>query len=145
MGKRIIQQRRGRGSNTYRVRRQAFRYKIRYPRELSGEGVVIKLLNSPAHTSPLAKIKYNKGVFYIPAFKGMIEGQKVSFGGKEIKEGNILQLKDIPMKTRIYNIESRPGDGGIFNRTGGNCAEISKIIENDVFVLLPSKKERKFN
>ncbi|HJX49978.1 MAG TPA: 50S ribosomal protein L2 [Candidatus Nanoarchaeia archaeon] len=145
MGKRIIQQRRGRGSNTYRVRRQAFRYKIRYPRELSGEGVVIKLLNSPAHTSPLAKIKYNKGVFYIPAFKGMIEGQKVSFGGKEIKEGNILQLKDIPMKTRIYNIESRPGDGGIFIRTGGNCAEISKIIENDVFVLLPSKKERKFN
>ena len=46
MGKRIIQQRRGRGTSTYRVRKKAFRYKIGYPRHLEGEGTVLKLFNS---------------------------------------------------------------------------------------------------
>ena len=144
MGKRIIQQRRGRGTPTYRVRKKAFKYKIGYPRKLEGEGNVIKLFNSVAHSSPLAKIKYLKGFFYIPAFKGMIEGQEIKFC-KEIKEGNILKLKDIPVKTRIYNIESRPGDGGVFIRSGGSSAEVNRIIGENVFVLMPSKKEKKFN
>ena len=34
----------------------------------------MKLFNSGAHTAPLAKIKYEKGSFYVPAFKGMVEG-----------------------------------------------------------------------
>src|SRR3989344_4416495 len=110
MGKRIIVQARGKGSNTYRVRKRAFRYKLKYPRKLSGEGTVISLLNSTGHTAPLAKIKYNEGFFYIPAFKQMIENQKINFDEK-IERGNILKLGDIPLKTQIYDIESRPGDG----------------------------------
>ena len=145
MGKRIIQQRRGRGTSTYRVSKRAFKYNVKYPRRLEGEGEIVKLFDSAAHSSPLAKIKYSEGVFYIPAFKGMIEGQKITFGGKEIKEGNILKLKDIPINTKIYNIESKPGDGGIFIRSGGSSAEISKIIGGDIFILMPSKKEKKFN
>ena len=144
MGKRIIQQRRGRGTSTYRVRKKAFKYKLGYPRKLEGEGVVLRLFNSAAHTSPLAKIKYSKGIFYIPAFRGMFEGQKIKFD-KEVKEGNILELKDIPIKTKIYNIESRPGDGGVFIRTGGSSAEVSKTVGDSIFVLMPSKKEKKFN
>lgn len=145
MGKRIISQARGHGSFSYRVRRKAFKFRIKYPKDLEGEGTVVKLLNSPAHTAPLAKIVYNKGSFYMPAFKGMIEGQKISFGGKEIKDGNILRLKDIPVKTFIYNIESRPGDGGVFIRTGGSSADVHRINLDGIFVMLPSKKERKFN
>jgi len=145
MGKRIIQQRRGRGTNTYRVSKKAFRFKLQYPSQLSGEGTVIKLFNSAAHTCPLAKIKYDKGTFYIPAFKGMMEGQKINFMGKEIKQGNILKLKDIPVKTQIYNIESRPRDGGVFIRSAGNSAMINRVIGEDVFVIMPSKKEKKFN
>jgi len=144
MGKRIIVQARGKGSHTYRVKKRAFRYKLQFPKKLEGEGVVIKLLNSSGHTAPLAKIKYNEGTFYIPAFKGMIEGQKIYFG-KELKEGNILQLKDIPVKTKIYQLESRPGDGGVFIKSGGNSATVSRITEEGIFVLMPSKKERKFN
>ena len=143
MGKRIIQQRRGRGTSTYRVRKKAFKFKIGYPRKLEGEGQVIKLFNSAAHSSPLAKIKYNEGTFYIPAFRGMFEGQKINFSG-EVKEGNIMMLKDIPIKTKIYNIESRPRDGGKFIRTGGSYAEVSKTIGEKTFVLMPSKKERAF-
>jgi len=145
MGKRIIQQARGKGSKTYRVRRKAFRFRIKYPPKLEGEGTVIKLFNSPGHTAPLAKVKYSEGIFYMPAFRGMIEGQKISFENKELKEGNILELKNIPIKTSIYNIESRPRDGGVFIRSGGNVAVIKRILEGGIFITMPSKKERKFN
>jgi len=145
MGKRIIVQARGHGSFSYRARRSAFRIKLQYPRELIGEGEVLKLFNTSGHFAPLAKIKYDKGIFYIPACKGMIEEQKINFSGKEIKDGNILQLKDIPIKTFIYDIESRPGDGGIFIKTGGSYAIVTRIMGEKVFVLMPSKKEKEFN
>ncbi|MFH1608111.1 MAG: 50S ribosomal protein L2 [archaeon] len=142
MGKRIISQRRGRGTHTYRVRKKAFRYKLQYPKKLEGEGVVLKLLNSPAHSAPLAKVKSSEGIFYMPAFKGMLEGQKIKFGGEK---GNIICLRDVPIKAKIYNIESKPGDGGKFIRTGGNSAIVSRVVGENVFVMFPSKKERKFH
>jgi len=145
MGKRIIQQARGKGSHTYRVKKKAFRFKLQYPPRISGEGTVVKLFNSAAHSSPLAKIKHGKGSFYIPAFKDMFEGQKIKLEGKEIKKGNIVRLKDIPVKTQIYDVESHPGDGGVFIKTGGSYAEVSKIIGEDIFILMPSKKEKKFH
>ncbi len=145
MGKRIIQQARGHGSFSYRVRRSAFRIKLKYPRKLSGEGTVIKLFNSAGHSAPLAKIRYDKGIFFIPACKGMIEGQKIKFEGNEISNGNILQLKDIPIKTMIYDIENRPGDGGIFIKTAGSSAVVNRVVGEYVYVLMPSKKEKKFN
>ena len=146
MGKRIIQQARGKGSFVYRVKKKAFKHRAKYPSNLKGEGEVIKLINSAGHSAPLAKIRYNKGIFFIPAFKGMVEGQKINFGKKEtVKQGDILELKDIPMKTQIYSIESRPGDGGVFVKSGGSSAVISRIINENIFVLMKSKKERKFN
>ncbi len=145
MGKRIIQQARGHGSKTYRVRRKAFKFKLKYPSILTGEGEVLKLFNSAGHSAPLAKVKYEKGVFYIPAFKGMIEGQKINFGGNEIKEGNIMELKDVPIKTQIYNVESRPRDGGMFVRSAGNGAVVKRISDDGVIVAMPSKKDKKFH
>ena len=145
MGKRIISQARGHGSGTYRVRKKAFRFKPKYPSKLSGEGVILKLLDSGGHSAPLAKIKYSGGIFYIPAFKGMVEGEKISFESKEIKPGNILKIGDIPVKTEIYSIESRPGDGGIFIKSAGGFGTVEKVIGKEVYVLMPSKKEKKFN
>jgi large subunit ribosomal protein L2 len=145
MGKRIIQQARGHGSLTYRVRKRAFRYTIGYPKKIYGEGTVLEILNSPGHTAPLAKISYPEGFFYIPAFKGMFVGQKINFDSKEAVNGNILELKSIPIKTQIYNIESKPGDGGVFIRTSGTSGTVSKIVGNKVYVLMPSKKEKAFN
>jgi large subunit ribosomal protein L2 len=146
MGKNIIQQARGHGSLTYRVRRQAFRYRVKYPSRLDGDGIVLKLINSLAHFAPLAKIKYEKGIFYIPAFKGMAEGQKINFGkSQENKYGDILRLMDIPVKTQVYNIESRPGDGGVFIKTAGTSGTVSRVIGEKVFVIMPSKQEKEFN
>ncbi len=146
MGKRIIQQARGHGSKTYRVKRKAYRFRIKYPKELKGQGSVAELFNSPGHTAPLAKIKYPEGFFYNPAFKGMIEGQKISFEKSEkAEQGSILKLKDIPLKMTVYNIEARPGDGGKFIKTAGSSAVINRIVGNDIFILMPSKKEKKFH
>ena len=144
MAKRIISQARGHGSGTYRVRRKAFKFKPKYPSKLSGEGTVIRLVDSGGHTAPLAKIEYKSGIFYIPAFKGMIEGQKINFEEKDIKAGNIMQLGDIPVKTEVYSIESKPGDGGIFIKSGGSFGTVNRIIGEEVYVLMPSKKEKKF-
>ena len=74
----------------------------------------------------------------------MFEGEKVSFEN-EIKDGNILTLKDIPVKTQVYQIESKPGDGGVFIKTAGSSATVSKVIGDKVVLLMPSKKEKKFN
>jgi large subunit ribosomal protein L2 len=145
MGKRIITQARGHGSFSYIVRRNAFRIKLKYPRELIGEGEVAELVNSPGHSAPLAKIRYDKGTFYIPACKGMTEKQKIKFEGNEIKDGNILRLKDIPIKTFVYNIEAKPGDGGIFIKTAGSSAVVNRIMGENILVLMPSRKEKKFN
>lgn len=144
MGKRLIVQARGKGSSTYRVSKRAFRYKVQYPAHSEGEGTVVKLFNSGAHSAPLAKVAWSKGSFYIPAFKNMVEGQKIKLNGTEIKDGNIVELKNIPVKTKVYNIESRPGDGGKFIKSGGNSAVVNRVIGDFVFVLMHSKNEKKF-
>lgn len=145
MGKNIIQQARGKGSMTYRVRKKAFIYRLQFPKKLEGGGEVLQLINSLAHTAPIAKIKYSDGFFYIPSFEKMTEGQKIKFGGEDIENGNILKLKDIPVKTSIYCIESNPGDGGKFIKSGGSSAVVNRVVGEEVFVLMPSKQEKKFN
>jgi large subunit ribosomal protein L2 len=140
MGKRIIQQARGHGSLTYRVRKRAFRLKIKYPKGM-GKAKVLKLINSAGHTAPLAKIQVGKEIFYNPATEKMFEGQEIEICANSIEKGNILELKNIPIGYNIYNIEARPQDGGKFIRTGGSSATITEKSRGKVRVLLPSKKE----
>jgi len=141
MGKRIISQARGKGSLTYRVRKKAFQHKIGYPIG-EGEAEIIKLIHSAAHSAPLLRIKIENKLFYSPAFHGAFEGQKIIMGGKIVGEGNILALKDIPITTRIYNIERNPGDGGKMLRTAGISAVLFKKYENrKIGIITPKKKE----
>ena len=104
MGKRIISQARGKGSLTYRVKKKAFKYKIKYPMH-EGEAEIIKLIHSPAHTAPIMKIKIADEIFFNPAFTGAFEGQKIEISGKA-EMGNILSIKNIPLGTKVFNIES---------------------------------------
>ena len=145
MGKRIITQARGKGSHTYKVKRSAFRHELKYPRNLNGEVTVVKLINSAGHSAPIAKINFEKKSFYIPAHYKMFEGQKINFGSDKIESGRIMMLKDIPVKTKIYCIESKPNDGGTFIKTAGSSATVNKVIGNKVFVLMPSKKEKELS
>ncbi len=135
MAKRIISQRRGKGSPTYTGRKRAFRFKIKYPKETAG--VIEKIFHSPAHSAPLIKIK-GKESYYNIAAEGIYEGQIISDG---IREGNIVSLKNIPVGKEICNIELRKGDGGRIVRTGGSFAVVTKKEKNSVTVRLPSRKE----
>ncbi len=143
MGKRIIQQRRGKGSSTYRSKKKAYRIRVEYP-NTEGEGKVIDIINSPAHTAPLAKIEINGEEFLNMAHEKMFAGQEIQIGG-EVKEGNILQLGNLPLGTRVYNVERGKGDGGKMVRSGGNSAIVTDKEGGKVKLVLPSKKEKWFN
>ncbi|OIO41517.1 50S ribosomal protein L2 [Candidatus Pacearchaeota archaeon CG_4_9_14_3_um_filter_31_7] len=148
MGKRIIQQRRGRGTSTYRVKRKAYSIRVSYPNQRieNAEGEIIKIINSPAHSSPLCLIKIGKIKFFNIAAKGIHEGMKIKIGkNAELQYGDVAKLKDIAEGTSIFNIESNPLDGGKLIRAAGTSGKILKKEKNSVSVYMPSKKERKFD
>lgn len=145
MGKRIISQARGKGSMTYRVRRAAYVHRVGYPVK-EGKGMITNLFKSAGHSAPLIKIKMDSGIFYNAAFDNAFQGQEIKIGIAEAKVGNILKIKNIPVGTRIYNIERNPGDGGKMIRTSGSSAIINKIYEFDkVGILMPHRKEIKLD
>ena len=148
MGKTIIQQARGHGSFTYRVRRRAYRYEINYPGlDVNGKLKIVSLFNSPAHSAPLVKFVINGKEYYSPAAQGIYEGQEIEFGNdvKNITPGNITALKNLPVETRIFNIEIRPGDGGKIGRSSGYSAVVLRNDEKGTTLMLSSKKEITLN
>jgi large subunit ribosomal protein L2 len=141
MGKRIISQARGKGSLSYRAKKSAYRYKIKYPAS-EGECLILKIIKSPAHSAPILKIQTSKEIFFIPAFNGAYEGQKIFINSSDESPGNIKMLKDISPGKNIYNLEINPGDGGKMVRVAGSSATVSKQLEhNKVLILLSNKKE----
>ena len=63
-----------------------------------------------------------------------LETSTYNFEGRrnaEIKEGNCLPLKNIPIGTNIHNIELKPGAGGQLARSAGTSAQI--MSKEDVF------------
>lgn len=148
MGKNLIQQKRGKGSPTYRA--PSFRYKGRakhmsYSKEETA-GTVIDILHCPGHSAPLAKVKYdNHKEALIQAPEDIKVGDMVSNGeNADIKPGNVLPLKNIPEGTAINNIESNQGDGGKFARASGASAKIITKMKDKIVVLLPSNKRKIF-
>ena len=81
MGKRITQQRRGKGSPTYRVRKRAFSIRLSYPIK-EGKAIVLKLINAIGYTSPIALIKINKETFFNIAIEGLCENQEIEIGSE---------------------------------------------------------------
>ncbi len=146
MGKTIIQQARGHGSKTYQVRPSAYIYRIGYPAlKMVGKAKIVALINSSAHTAPLAKIAIGDQTFYNPAAQGVYEGQEIEISTQAPVIGNILALKDIPNDSMIFNIEISPGDGGKIGRTSGNSALVLRKDNGRVILLLSSKKEINLN
>ncbi len=146
MGKTIIQQARGHGSKTYQVRPNAYRYRIQYPKlNVIGKAKIVKLINSAAHSCPLAKIVIGKEIFYVPAANGVYEGQEIEIGSDKVITGNIVALKHIPFDAHVFDIEIRPGDGGKMVRTSGNSASVIRKDEKTATVLMSSKKEVKLD
>ena len=153
MGKNLIQQRRGRGTTTYRA--HSFRWKGKASHRMYDEtertsnirGTVIDLIHCPGHSAPLAKIKYDNNETILEIAPNSIKVSDVVFSGNSapINSGCTLPLKNIPEGTAIYNIESAPGDGGKFCRSAGSEAKIVSIMPSKVTIVLPSRKKKDFN
>ncbi|MBW3004744.1 50S ribosomal protein L2 [Candidatus Woesearchaeota archaeon] len=149
MGKNLIQQARGTGSPRYKV--PSFRFKtdgkLRSPKAECINGKILDILNCQGHSAPIIKVKYDdEETRLMIAPEGVRVGDTLSAGaGAAAETGNILLLGEIPDGTFIFNIESQPGDGGKFCRASGNTARLLTKTDNFATVLLPSKKQRKFN
>lgn len=146
MAKPLIQQRRGKGSITFRAPSHRYAGAIKYPSYTheGARGKIQKLMHSTGFTAPLAKIRLQSGeIFFMPAAEKMIEGQDVYLGADAaVADGNILPLAKIPEGTSVYNIEIEPGDGGKLVRSAGSNARVMHHVEGKVSVLLPSKQEK---
>jgi len=141
MGKRIISQARGHGSLSYRVRRKAYVFKIKYPMH-EGRARILKIIHSAGHSAPLLKLKIGNEIFYNPAFNGAVAKEEILIGGIQPSPGSIMMLRNIPVGTQVYNIENNPGDGGKMIRAAGSHSSIFKKYDsNKVSIMLPSKKE----
>jgi len=148
MGKNLIQQARGKGSPTYRA--PSFKYKgsVKHSKDLKDlKGKIIDIVKCRGHSAPLAQVLYENGEeTYMVAPEGIRVGDIISSGVDSPAElGNTSTLRNIPEGTLIYNIESFPGDGGKFIRASGGFGKVLSKIDDNVVVMLPSKKQRTFN
>ncbi|MDO8498958.1 MAG: 50S ribosomal protein L2 [bacterium] len=117
----------GRSKGRVTVRHQGGRHK-RYYREIDFkrnkfgvEGVVAALEYDPNRNVGIALIKYSDGEYrYILAPQGLKVGDKVEAGEKvEIRTGNAMRLKSLPVGTMVHNVELVPGKGGQLGRSAG--------------------------
>jgi len=87
---------------------------------------VFSIEYDPNRTSRIALLNYADGEKrYIIAPDGLKVGASVVSGsGSEIKVGNALPLKEIPLGSFIHNVELRPGKGGQLGRSAGSSLQL---------------------
>ena len=107
-------------------------------------GVVNAIEYDPNRSANIALIHYTDGVkTYIIAPKGLTVGTRIESGTDvDIKVGNALPLKDIPVGTFIHNIEMKPGKGGQLIRSAGTSAQVLGQEGKYTLVTLPSGEAR---
>ena len=99
----------------------------------------------PNRSARIALLNYADGEKrYILAPNGLKVGDKVESGAEaDIKVGNALPIKNIPVGTMIHNIELKIGKGAQFARSAGSAVQLM-AKENDYALLrLPSGELRK--
>ncbi|WP_242360871.1 50S ribosomal protein L2 [Limosilactobacillus antri] len=98
----------------------------------------------PNRTANIALLGYADGTkAYIIAPKGLKVGMTVQSGpDADIKVGNALPLKNIPVGTVIHNIELKSGKGGQLARSAGASAQLLGKDEKYVLVRLSSGEVR---
>ncbi len=108
------------------------------------EATVIGIEYDPNRTSNIALIEYEDGErAYIIAPVGLTDGDKVISGEKaDIKPGNCLPIKSIPVGTIIYNIELHKGKGAQLVRSAGMSAQLMAKEGKYAHVRMPSGEMR---
>ena len=117
--------------------------------KLEVAGKVASIEYDPNRSANIALIHYVDGEKrYILAPAGLRVGDAVVSsrkGDTEIKEGNTLPLKMIPLGTFVHNVEMKPGKGGQMARSAGNYAQIVAKEGSYGHLRLPSGEVKLIN
>ena len=141
--------RNSRGKITVRHRGGGTRPKYRiidFKRNKDGvPGKVAAIEYDPNRSANIALIFYADGEKRYIIAPNKLQVGDVIFSGPDadIKTGNALPLKNIPVGTVIHNIEMKPGKGGQMARAAGNGAQLMAKEGDYASVRLPSGEVRK--
>ena len=136
-GRITMRHRGGRGRSKYRS--------IDFKRDKQGvPGKVVSIEYDPNRSARIALISYLDGEKrYIIAPVGLAVGDSVVAGkDSDIRPGNALKLRDIPVGTVIHNVELEPGRGGVLVRSAGASAQLMAKEGKYAFVRMPSGELR---
>ena len=89
-------------------------------------GTVLNLQYDPNRTAFIALIEYRDGEkAYILAPQRLAEGDTIiASASADVKPGNAMPLRAMPVGTIIHNIEMKPGKGGQIARSAGTYAQL---------------------
>ncbi len=99
----------------------------------------------PNRTCRIALLHYLDGEkAYILAPRGLEVGDRVQSGhGSEIRPGNALPMRYIPVGTVVHNVELRPGGGGKMGRSAGAAIQLVAKEGDHATLRLPSSEMRR--
>jgi large subunit ribosomal protein L2 len=111
------------------------------------DGVPAKVASieyDPNRTSRLALLHYKDGEKrYILAPIGVAVGDVLTSGeGVDIRPGNSLPVKSIPLGTVIHNVESQPGSGAKMIRSAGSFGQLMAKEGDHAQIRMPSGEVR---
>jgi len=112
--------------------------------KLGMNATVLTLEYDPNRSAFIALVQYEDGEKkYIIAPEKLAVGDVIRNGSDaDIKPGNALALKDIPVGTVIHNIELYPGKGAQLVRSAGNQAQLMAKENGYALIRLPSGELR---
>jgi large subunit ribosomal protein L2 len=98
----------------------------------------------PNRSARIALLNYHDGEKrYVLCPVGLAVGDTVVSGpGSEIRVGNALPLREIPLGTEVHNVELTPGKGGQIARGAGTFVQVVAKEGNYAHLRLPSGEVR---
>jgi large subunit ribosomal protein L2 len=90
------------------------------------EATVLRLEYDPNRTAYIALVEYKDGTKnYVIAPQRLKEGDKIISGERvDVKIGNAMMLKNMPVGTIVHNIEMKVGKGAQLARSAGTYAQV---------------------
>lgn len=112
--------------------------------KLGMKATVMTIEYDPNRTCRIALLEYADGEKrYILAPDKVKVGDVLTSGaGSELKDGNALPLRNIPVGLTVHNIEMKPGKGGQMVRSAGVSAQFVGLDNNKAQLKLPSGEIR---
>lgn len=112
--------------------------------KFDSKAIVMSIEYDPNRSARIALVQYEDGEKrYIIAPLGLKVGDTIGNGAMaELRPGNALPIKEIPLGTQIHNIELRPGKGGQLARAAGSSAQLLAKEGTYAQVRLPSGEVR---